>query len=103
MDLNGFYTSRKWEEKMVRLFGVVHGGEEVDLFLRKREIVMEPTAGLRSQLKRFPALHAVLYKYGTLILFGLLIGTTFTKINLLPIGPAIQFLGEGFLSLVGYK
>jgi Zn-dependent protease len=55
------------------------------------------------QLKRFPALHAVLYKYGTLILFGLLIGTTFTKIDLLPIGPAIQFLGEGFLSLVGYK
>lgn len=55
------------------------------------------------QLKRFPALHSALFKYGSLILFGLLIGTAFTKINLLPIGPAIQFLGEGFLTLVGYK
>jgi hypothetical protein len=38
-----------------------------------------------------------------MILFGLLIATTITKINFLPIWPAIQFLGEGFLSLVGYR
>lgn len=55
------------------------------------------------QLKRFPALYDGLYKYGSLLLFGLLIATAITKINFLPIWPAIKFLGEGFLSLVGYK
>jgi len=55
------------------------------------------------QLKRFPVLHAGLYKYGSMILFGLLIATTLTKIDFLPIWPAIQLLGEGFLSLVGYR
>jgi Zn-dependent protease len=55
------------------------------------------------QLKKFPALYSGLYKYGSLILFGLLIATTLTKIDFLPIWPAIQFLGEGFLSLVGYS
>ncbi|MBK7627726.1 MAG: site-2 protease family protein [Bacteroidales bacterium] len=54
------------------------------------------------QLRRFPALYDGLYKYGSLLLFGLLIATAITKINFLPIWPAIQFLGEGFLSLVGY-
>lgn len=55
------------------------------------------------QLKRYPAVYEGLYKYGTMILFGLLIATTLTKINFLPIWPAIRFLGEGFLSLVGYR
>jgi Zn-dependent protease len=55
------------------------------------------------QLKKFPGLHTGLYKYGSMILFGLLIATTLTKINFLPIWPVIQFLGEGFLSLVGYR
>lgn len=54
------------------------------------------------QLRRFPALYDGLYKYGSLLLFGLLIATAITKINFLPIWPAIKFLGEGFLSLVGY-
>lgn len=54
------------------------------------------------QLRRFPALYDGLYKYGSLLLFGLLIATAITKINFLPIWPAIQFLGEGFLSFVGY-
>ena len=58
---------------------------------------------LFNQLKKFPVVHAGLYKYGTMILFGLLIATTLTKINFLPIWPAIKFLGEGFLSLVGYR
>jgi Zn-dependent protease len=53
-------------------------------------------------LRKFPALYEGLYKYGSLLLFGLLIATSFTKINFLPIWPAIQFLGKGFLSLVGY-
>ena len=55
------------------------------------------------QLRRFPALYEGLYKYGSLLLFGLLIATTLTKINFLPIWPLIQFLGEGFLFLVGYR
>ncbi|MBK7712096.1 MAG: site-2 protease family protein [Bacteroidales bacterium] len=55
------------------------------------------------QLKRFTVLYSGLYKYGSMILFGLLIATTLTKIDFLPIWPAIQFLGEGFLSLVGYR
>jgi len=54
------------------------------------------------QLRRFPALYDGLYKYGSLLLFGLLIATAITKINFLPIWPLIKFLGEGFLSLVGY-
>ena len=55
------------------------------------------------QLRRFPVLYDGLYKYGSLLLFGLLIATTLTKINFLPIFPLIQFLGDGFLSLVGYR
>ena len=55
------------------------------------------------QFKRFPVLYNGLYKYGSMILFGLLIATTLTKIDLLPIWPVIRFLGEGFLSLVGYR
>lgn len=55
------------------------------------------------QLRRFPNLYDVLYKYGSLLLFGLILGTVITKINFFPIWPAIQFLGEGFLSLVGYR
>ncbi|MDO9341609.1 MAG: site-2 protease family protein, partial [Bacteroidales bacterium] len=53
------------------------------------------------QLKRYPALYEGLYKYGSMLLFGLLIATTLTKINFLPIWPMIRFLGDGFLSLVG--
>ena len=54
------------------------------------------------QLRRFPAVYDALYKYGSFLLFGLIIATMLTKINFLPIWPAIQFLGKGFLSLVGY-
>lgn len=54
------------------------------------------------QLRRFPALYDGLYKYGSYLLFGLIIATFLTKINFLPIWPAIQFIGSGFLSMVGY-
>jgi Zn-dependent protease len=57
---------------------------------------------LLNQFKRFPRLYEGFYKYGSWIFFGLIIVTISTKINLLPIWPAVQFLGEGFLSLVGY-
>jgi Zn-dependent protease len=55
------------------------------------------------QLRRFPSLYDGLYKYGSFLLFGLLIATALTKINFLPIWPVIQYLGQGFLSLVGYR
>jgi len=55
------------------------------------------------QFRRFPVLYDALYKYGSWLLFGIIIATVITKINLLPIWPAIQFLGDGFLSLVGYR
>jgi Zn-dependent protease len=58
---------------------------------------------LYNKLRRFPKLYTILYKYGSLLLFGLILGTVVTKINFFPIWPAIQFLGEGFLSLVGYR
>ena len=54
-------------------------------------------------LRRFPSVYDVLYKYGSFLLFGLIIATFLTKINFLPIGPAIQFLAEKFLLLVGYS
>jgi Zn-dependent protease len=53
--------------------------------------------------KKYPAFYDALYKYGSYLLFGLLIATMVTKINLLPIWPLIQFFGEGFLSIVGYR
>jgi len=58
---------------------------------------------LFSQFRKFPALYEGLYKYGTFLLFGLILVTALTKINFLPIWPMIQFFGEGFLALVGYN
>jgi Zn-dependent protease len=58
---------------------------------------------LLHQLKRYPALYNGLYKYGSLLLFALIIGSAVTKINFLPIWPVIQFIGEGFLRMVGYR
>jgi Zn-dependent protease len=55
------------------------------------------------RLRRFPALYEGLYKYGSFLLLGLIIATMVTKINFLPIWPLIRFIGEGFLSLVGYN
>lgn len=58
---------------------------------------------LLSQFKRFPVLYNGLYKYGSFLLFGLIIASFVTKINFFPILPAIKFLGNGFLSLVGFS
>jgi len=58
---------------------------------------------LLSQFKRFPVLYNGLYKYGSFLLFGLIIASFITKINFFPILPAIKFLGNGFLSLVGFS
>ncbi|HUX95509.1 MAG TPA: site-2 protease family protein [Bacteroidales bacterium] len=53
--------------------------------------------------KRFPVLYENLNKYGSYVFIVLILATVITKINLLPIWPAIKFLGEGFLSIVGYR
>jgi Zn-dependent protease len=58
---------------------------------------------LLNQFKRFPALYDNLYKYGSYVFLALILATVITKINFLPIWPAIRFLGEGFLSIVGYN
>jgi len=57
---------------------------------------------LLSQFRKFPRLYAGLYKYGSYILFILILGYVFTGINLLPIGPLINFFYKGFFSLFGF-
>jgi Zn-dependent protease len=54
-------------------------------------------------LKKYPVLYEGLYKNCSFVMIVLLIATAVTKINFLPILPAIQFLGQGFLSIVGYN
>jgi Zn-dependent protease len=58
---------------------------------------------LFSYFRKYPALYDGFYKYGSYLLFGIIIASLVTDINFLPIWPVIQFLGKGFLSLVGYN
>jgi Zn-dependent protease len=58
---------------------------------------------LLNVFRKIPGLYEGFYKYGSWIFFGLIIVTVFTKVNLFPIWPAMEFLGKGFLSLVGYS
>jgi len=58
---------------------------------------------LFNQFRKYPDFYDALYKYGSYVFIGLIVATVVTKINFLPIWPAIKFLGEGFLSLVGYR
>jgi len=53
--------------------------------------------------KNYPSVYSAVYKYGTLILFTLLIMTFVLKVNFLPIWPLIEFIGKGFLGLLGYN
>lgn len=57
---------------------------------------------LLNWFRKYPDFYAGLYKWGTIVLFGLLIISAITKINILPIWPAIEFLGNGFLSLISF-
>lgn len=50
--------------------------------------------------KKFPALYDGFYKYGSYLFFGLILITMVSKINLLPIWPVVQFLGNGVLSIL---
>ena len=58
---------------------------------------------LFNQFRKFPKFYDALYKYGSYLFIGLILATVLTKINFLPIWPVIRFLGEGFLSFVGYR
>lgn len=51
--------------------------------------------------KKYPSLYEKLYKYGSFLLFGLIIVSVIARINLIPITSAIGFLGNGFLRLLG--
>jgi Zn-dependent protease len=58
---------------------------------------------LLSIFKKHPAVYNGLYRYGSYILFALIIGSTITTFNFFPIWPAIRFLGDGFLSVIGFR
>lgn len=51
-------------------------------------------------LRKYPNIYLGLYRYGTMVLFGILMLDSFLKIELLPIVPVIKFLAGGFMSLV---
>ena len=57
---------------------------------------------LFSHFRKYPAIYNVLYKYGSWVLFGLIILTLVSKINFLPIWPLIEIISNGFLGLFGY-
>ena len=57
---------------------------------------------LLAYFKKYPALYNGLYKYGSYLFLGVIILSLVSSINLLPIWPLVQFLGNGFLSLLGF-
>jgi Zn-dependent protease len=57
---------------------------------------------LLNYFKRFPSLYEGFYRYGSYIFFGLILVTIVSKVNLLPIWPVVQFLGDGVLSVFSY-
>jgi Zn-dependent protease len=52
-------------------------------------------------LRRFPELYDAFYKYGSLLLFALLVVMMLTSLDISPVGLAIRFIADGFLSLIG--
>lgn len=54
-----------------------------------------------NHFKKYPDFYIKLYKFGSIVLFGLLIASAVLKVNLLPIWPLIEFFGKGFLSILG--
>jgi Zn-dependent protease len=57
---------------------------------------------LLNQFRKHPSVYHALYKYGSFVLFGLIIGSLVTKIDLLPIWPVIKFFAQGFLHLIQF-
>jgi Zn-dependent protease len=54
-------------------------------------------------LRRYPDLYDAFYKYGSLLFLGLLIISSVTKFNVLPVLNIIRFFADGFLMFIGYK
>ena len=53
-------------------------------------------------LRKFPEIYNAVYKYGSLLLFGIIIFSIVSKSNFIPIARLIDFLRIGFLSLIGF-
>jgi len=58
---------------------------------------------LLAYFKKYPAFYEGLYRYGSYIFLGVIILSLVSSINLLPIWPLVKFLGNGFLSLLGFS
>lgn len=56
---------------------------------------------LLSFFRKYPAFHGALYKYGTMVLLALIVGSVLFDVSLLPIWPVMNFLGSGFLLMLG--
>ena len=52
--------------------------------------------------RKYPAVYNAIYKYGSFILFGLIILSIVSRSNFIPIGRLIELLGNGFLKLIGF-
>jgi Zn-dependent protease len=52
--------------------------------------------------RKYPSVYNAIYKYGSLLLFGLIILSIVSKSNFIPIGRLIETLGKGFLNLIGF-
>lgn len=57
---------------------------------------------LFNYFRKYPAFYAGLYKFGSFLLLVLVIGTVATNVNLLPVWPVVEYLGNGFLSMLGF-
>ena len=58
---------------------------------------------LLSFFRKYPVLYNGLYKYGSYFFLGLIALSLISGFNLFPIWSLVQFLGNGFLSLVGFN
>ncbi len=53
--------------------------------------------------RKYPSIYEAIYKYGSLLLFGLIIFSIISKTNLIPIARIMEYLYYGFLNLIGYR
>jgi Zn-dependent protease len=52
--------------------------------------------------RKYPSIYNSIYKYGSLLLFGIIIFSVISKSNLIPIGNIMEHLYFGFLNIIGY-
>jgi Zn-dependent protease len=53
--------------------------------------------------RKYPVVYESIYRYGSLLLFGIIIFSIIAKTNLIPIGKVMESLYYGFLNLIGYR